>query len=79
MDERAGEAASDGTVVVEAAGAGGEVEDGAGEPGVAGEEPVAPFGFGGEGGGGEVTGEVRGELGAGVGGTAAEVLLELRG
>jgi len=73
LDKRASQTAGDGPVWVEAAFAVVEIEDWAGEACVAGKEPVAPFGGGGECAGGEVAGEVRGELGADGLGAPADV------
>ena len=48
LNERSGEPAGDGAMVVEAALACFEVQHRTGEPGVAGEEPLAPFGLKGQ-------------------------------
>ena len=48
LNERSGEPAGDGAMVVETALARLPMEHRAGEPGVAGEEPLTPFGFRGE-------------------------------
>ncbi len=76
MDEGTGQPAGDGTVGVEAAFAGLEVEHWAGQTIVTGEEPFAPFGFAGEGAGVEVTGEVVGDLAADLGGAFLNVGLD---
>ena len=48
LNQRSGEAAGDGAMVIEAALARCEVENRTRKPGVAGEEPLAPFGLRGE-------------------------------
>jgi len=58
LDEMAVEAAGDGAVFVEAAGAGGGVDNGAGVAFVAGEEPLLPFVVRAEEAGGGGAGEV---------------------
>ena len=58
LDEMTVEAAGDGAVFVEAAGAGGGVDDGAGVAFVAGEEPLLPFVVRAEEAGGGVAGEI---------------------